>query len=85
MKLSVQIEEIALNKPFVINDIYYETNKALIDPESKAILDRFAEHELMPKKRHGMTHAGADGGLAELAHHTLNDAISRFAGLDDAA
>ena len=44
MKLSVQIEEIALNKPFVINDIYYETNKALIDPDSKAILDRFAEY-----------------------------------------
>jgi outer membrane protein OmpA-like peptidoglycan-associated protein len=45
-KLNMKTEVLEENKPFVINDIYYSTNKADIEPNSTLILDEFAEYLL---------------------------------------
>lgn len=45
-KLNMEAPVAAVNKPFVINDIYYSTNKAEIDPKSMLILDEFANYLL---------------------------------------
>jgi outer membrane protein OmpA-like peptidoglycan-associated protein/tetratricopeptide (TPR) repeat protein len=42
VKFEVKAQQIAKNKPFLINDIYYSTNSAEIDRASKIILDQFA-------------------------------------------
>jgi outer membrane protein OmpA-like peptidoglycan-associated protein len=45
-KLNMKTEELKADKPFVINDIYYSTNKADIEERSKIILDEFAAYLL---------------------------------------
>lgn len=42
VKLDMETGELAANKTFVMNDIYYGTNSADIDEASKLILDEFA-------------------------------------------
>ncbi|MFN9391730.1 MAG: OmpA family protein [Flavobacteriales bacterium] len=44
MKLSMETQALAEDKPFVINDIYYATGRAELDPSSMLILDLFAEY-----------------------------------------
>jgi len=44
MKLDMKTEEIAANKPFVINDIFYTTNSADFDEASGLILNEFADY-----------------------------------------
>ncbi len=46
VKLEVEAQKMAKNKPFLINDIYYSTNSADIDRASKIILDQFAVYLL---------------------------------------
>lgn len=43
-KIDMKVEEIKIEKPYRINEIYYETNSAEIAAESKLILDEFAEY-----------------------------------------
>jgi len=43
-KLNMETATTETGKPFVINDIYYSTNKADIADDSKIILDAFAEY-----------------------------------------
>lgn len=43
-KVSVETETTVVGKPFVINDIYYATNRADIEDNSKIILDAFADY-----------------------------------------
>jgi outer membrane protein OmpA-like peptidoglycan-associated protein/tetratricopeptide (TPR) repeat protein len=43
-KLNMETSQISQGEPFVINDIYYTTNKADIEKNSKLILDAFAEY-----------------------------------------
>jgi len=58
-KLNMKTEELLENKPFVINDIYYSTNKAEIESNSTLILDEFAayllEHPTMTIEIRGHT------------------------------
>jgi outer membrane protein OmpA-like peptidoglycan-associated protein len=42
VKLDMETGELAANKTFVMNDIFYGTNSADIDESSKLILDEFA-------------------------------------------
>jgi outer membrane protein OmpA-like peptidoglycan-associated protein/tetratricopeptide (TPR) repeat protein len=44
IKLEMKAEKVATNKPFVIPDIFYVTNSADINRESKVILDAFAKY-----------------------------------------
>lgn len=44
VKLELKAEKVATNKPFVIPDIFYATNSADINRESKLILDAFARY-----------------------------------------
>ena len=44
VKLAVTTETIETGKPFVINDIFYATNSADIDPASQLILESFAAY-----------------------------------------
>jgi outer membrane protein OmpA-like peptidoglycan-associated protein/tetratricopeptide (TPR) repeat protein len=43
-KLNMETREAKANESFIINDIYYSTNSAEIEPRSKIILDAFAEY-----------------------------------------
>jgi len=43
-KVNLETATTEIGKPFVINDIYYSTNKADIEEDSKIILDAFAEY-----------------------------------------
>lgn len=43
-KVNIETATTEVGKPFVINDIYYATNKADIEEDSKIILDAFAEY-----------------------------------------
>ncbi len=43
-KIDLTVEEIKIDKPYRINEIYYATNSAEIAEESKMILDEFAEY-----------------------------------------
>ena len=43
-KLNMETREAKANESFVINDIYYSTNRADIEERSKIILDAFAEY-----------------------------------------
>jgi outer membrane protein OmpA-like peptidoglycan-associated protein len=45
-KLNMKTDVLEENKPFVINDIYYSTNKADIEENSTLILDEFASYLL---------------------------------------
>lgn len=45
-KLNMKTDVLEENKPFVINDIFYSTNKADIEPNSTIILDEFAAYLL---------------------------------------
>jgi tetratricopeptide (TPR) repeat protein len=44
VKLTMKVEEIEANKPFIINDILYTTNSADFDEASGLILNEFAEY-----------------------------------------
>lgn len=58
-KINMQVEEVKVDKPYRINEIYYATNSAEIAEESKLILDEFAaylrEHATMKIAIHGHT------------------------------
>jgi outer membrane protein OmpA-like peptidoglycan-associated protein/tetratricopeptide (TPR) repeat protein len=43
-KLNMEAPIAAVNKPFIINDLYYQTNSSLIDNKSRQILDEFAAY-----------------------------------------
>ncbi|MBL7941873.1 MAG: OmpA family protein, partial [Flavobacteriales bacterium] len=44
VKTDIQVEELAINKPFLIPDINYATNKADILSNSMSVLDEFADY-----------------------------------------
>jgi outer membrane protein OmpA-like peptidoglycan-associated protein/tetratricopeptide (TPR) repeat protein len=52
MKLAMETQEVSENKPFVINDITYETGKAELSPSSSLILDLFAEYLIENPRMH---------------------------------
>ncbi len=43
-KLNMEAQELKANKPFVLNDIFYTTNRAEIEESSKILLDAFAAY-----------------------------------------
>jgi outer membrane protein OmpA-like peptidoglycan-associated protein/tetratricopeptide (TPR) repeat protein len=42
--LDIELSELAIGEDYVLNDIFYETNKANIDQTSKWLLDAFADY-----------------------------------------
>ncbi len=59
-KINTQLENIAIGKPFKINDIFYETNSADINEKSKLILNEFAQYLIENKKLNIAIHGHTD-------------------------
>jgi outer membrane protein OmpA-like peptidoglycan-associated protein/tetratricopeptide (TPR) repeat protein len=43
VKVNFEIKQIAVGQTYILNNIYYQTNSAELKPESKAVIEEFAE------------------------------------------
>lgn len=71
-KINMEVEDIKVDKPYRINEIYYATNSAEIAEESKLVLDEFAEY----LKEHSSMKIAIHGHTDDVGNDESNLALS---------